>query len=68
MIRRPMFWCMLAMVVSVAVVFLWLDRSGYAVGVLPWLVVLACPLMHVFMHHGHRGAHHHGPDRKDRDN
>jgi hypothetical protein len=24
---------------------------------LPFLVVLACPLMHLFMHHGH--GHHH---------
>jgi hypothetical protein len=22
---------------------------------LPWLLLLACPLMHVFMHHGHGG-------------
>jgi hypothetical protein len=24
---------------------------------LPFLILLACPLMHIFMHHGH---HHHG--------
>ena len=30
--------------------------------VLPWLIFLACPLMHLFLHRGH---HHHGrgPDR-----
>jgi hypothetical protein len=22
-------------------------------GVLPWLLLAACPLMHLFMHHGH---------------
>jgi hypothetical protein len=27
--------------------------------VLPWLLVAACPLMHVFMHHGHHGGHDH---------
>lgn len=21
----------------------------------PWLILLACPLMHIFMHHGHHG-------------
>ena len=24
-------------------------------GVLPWLLLLACPFLHVFMHGGHRG-------------
>jgi hypothetical protein len=28
---------------------------------LPWLFLAACPLMHVFMHHGH-GGHHDGGD------
>jgi hypothetical protein len=26
---------------------------------LPWLLLAACPLMHVFMHHGHGGHQHH---------
>jgi hypothetical protein len=26
-------------------------------GALPWLLVLACPLMHLFMHHGDHGGH-----------
>jgi hypothetical protein len=30
---------------------------------LPFLVVLACPLMHLFMHHGH--GHHHGTPPHD---
>jgi hypothetical protein len=24
---------------------------------LPWLLLLACPLMHIFMHHGGHGGH-----------
>ena len=28
---------------------------------LPWLLILACPLMHLFMHHGHRGGHGQAP-------
>ena len=27
---------------------------------LPWLFLLACPLMHVFMHHGHGDHDQHG--------
>lgn len=34
------------------VLFLWTDRTA-AVSWLPWLVVLACPLLHVFMHRVH---------------
>jgi hypothetical protein len=34
---------------------------------LPWLLLLACPLMHVFMHHGGHGEHEeHGSDAADR--
>jgi len=33
---------------------------------LPFLVVLACPLMHLFMHHGHR--HERRPDDQDKRN
>jgi hypothetical protein len=36
------------------------------VGALPLLFLLACPLMHVFMHHGH-GHHHHGDDSSNTD-
>jgi hypothetical protein len=46
--------------------FLLTEHLAHVVGALPYLLLLACPLMHVFMHHGH-GAHghhgqHHGPD------
>jgi len=27
---------------------------GHAFGARPYLILLACPLMHLFMHHGHR--------------
>jgi hypothetical protein len=30
---------------------------------LPWLLLLACPLMHVFMHHGHGDHDEGGRDR-----
>jgi hypothetical protein len=32
-----------------------LDRALDVVRFLPWALVLACPLMHVFMHGGHGG-------------
>jgi hypothetical protein len=33
---------------------------------LPWLLLLACPLMHLFMHGGH-GGQGHGGSQRDRD-
>ena len=45
------------------------EHSAHLFGVLPYLLILACPLMHMFMHHGHGGAghgHRHGqPGRLD---
>jgi len=39
--------------------FLTTEHAAHVLGVLPYLLLLACPLMHLFMHHGH-GAHQHG--------
>ncbi|WP_270933173.1 DUF2933 domain-containing protein [Falsiroseomonas oryzae] len=30
------------------------EHWGHSLGALPYLLILACPLMHLFMHHGHR--------------
>ena len=38
------------------------EHGTHAIPYLPWLFLLACPLMHVFMHHGHGGHHHGGGD------
>lgn len=44
---------------AIAAYFLLTEHLAHVVGLLPLLLLLACPLMHVFMHHGH-GSHHHG--------
>jgi len=33
--------------------FLLTEHRAHVLGALPWLLLLACPLMHLFMHHGH---------------
>ena len=38
---------------------LFTEHRAHVLGFLPWLFILACPLMHVFMHGGH-GGHRHG--------
>ena len=44
--------------------FLITEHTAHVFGALPWLLVLACPLMHIFMHHGHHGAHGQAPGPK----
>ena len=36
---------------------LFTEHRAHALGLLPYLLLLACPLMHLFMHHGHGGNH-----------
>ncbi|MBS0349332.1 MAG: DUF2933 domain-containing protein [Proteobacteria bacterium] len=52
---RWMWWLFAAM----ALFYLLAEHRAHLFGVLPYLLVLACPLMHRFMHghHGHRHDH-----------
>ncbi|TDR38373.1 hypothetical protein DFR29_12145 [Tahibacter aquaticus] len=40
---------------AIATYFLLSEHRAHFLGALPYLLLLACPLMHVFMHHGHTG-------------
>jgi len=44
-----------------AAFLLFSEHRVHALGYLPYLLLLACPLMHLFMHHGH--GHHEGHAR-----
>lgn len=45
--------------------FLVAEHRAHVIPLLPWLLVAACPLMHVFMHGSHRGhGSGHGSDRR----
>ena len=43
----------------IAGALLFTEHRAHVFGILIWLPLLACPLMHVFMHHGHgdHGGH-----------
>ncbi len=60
--RRASFalWVFLA----IAAFFLWTEHRAHLLGVLPYLLVLACPLMHLF-HHRHGHGHHHRDAAED---
>jgi hypothetical protein len=57
-------WLVLA---GIAGWFLWTEHRAHLFGALPWLVLLACPLMHVFMHRGHHGHHGQGDQSRPSD-
>lgn len=50
---------------AIAVVLLWEEHKAHILGFIPYLFILACPLMHIFMHGGH-GGHDHGGGTTDR--
>ena len=62
---------------AIAAYVLLTEHRAHFFGALPWLLLLACPLMHLFMHGGHgrhgghggqdggEGHHHGGQQRVD---
>ena len=52
----------LVVIGGVAAYFLLTEHLAHVVGALPFLLLLACPLMHIFMHGGHGG---HGQSKPD---
>jgi uncharacterized membrane protein len=48
---------------AIAAFFLITEHKAHVLGVLPWLLLAACPLMHLFMHHGHGNHAGHGDTR-----
>ncbi len=50
------------MLAVIAIAFALREHWGYIFGLSPYLLLLACPLMHLFMHHGH---HKHGDSDHD---
>jgi Protein of unknown function (DUF2933) len=44
----------------IAGVYLLTEHTAHAYAALPFVLLLSCPLMHLFMHHGHGG--HRGSD------
>lgn len=48
----------------IAGALLFTEHQAHVLGFLVWLPLLACPLMHLFMHGGHS---HHGGHRQDSD-
>ena len=50
----------IAVFAAIAGFLLLAEHRAHVMPYLPWLLLAACPLMHLFMHHG---GHRHGEDR-----
>lgn len=73
--HSPPFWkspagIALCIVGAVAAYFLLTEHRAHLAGWLPYAFLAACPLMHIFMHHGHGSheqSHHAQPTSKDKE-
>ncbi len=62
-LRIPV-WLGLCLFLAIATFFLWEEHKAHILGALPYVLLLLCPIIHLFMHRGHggHGAGHSGPE------
>jgi hypothetical protein len=48
---------------AIGAFFLITEHTAHVFGVLPYVLLLLCPLLHLFMHHGHGGHGGHGEEQ-----
>jgi len=53
--------------VAVAAFFLIAEHRAHVVTYLPFLLLAACPLMHLFHRHGDHGGHHRGEHENEKE-
>ena len=53
-------WLGFCLFLAIAIFFLWEEHRAHILGVLPYALLAACPIVHLFMHRGHHGR---GADR-----
>ena len=52
-------WLGFCLFLAIAVFFLWEEHRAHILGAVPYVLLLLCPIIHMFMHRGH-GGHRHG--------
>ncbi len=60
--REPWRWAFQLSLIgflAIAGFFLWTEHRAHLLGALPFLLLLACPLLHL-LHHGRHGGDHRG--------
>jgi drug/metabolite transporter superfamily protein YnfA len=51
-------WLALCFFLAIAGFFLWQEHRAHLLGALPYVLLLLCPVIHLFMHRGHSGRGH----------
>lgn len=70
MTKKPSFWTTSQGVASIFLIgavsyFLLMEHRTHLFQFLPFLILLLCPVMHIFMHKGHGHGGHGGPDSEE---
>lgn len=58
---RAFYWGGFCVFAAVALFYLWTEHRAHLLGVLPYLLFLACPVVHFVMHGRHGHGHAEGP-------
>ena len=53
LVGTPLGWAVTLPLAALGV-YLFVNHTGHIAAALPYLLLMACPLMHLFMHGGHR--------------
>lgn len=56
--RSTVLWLVACIAAAVFAYLLWMEHRTHLLAVLPYLILLLCPLLHLFMHRGHGGHKH----------
>ena len=64
MAKKTGYWTSLHGLATIALIgaalyFIFVEHGAHVLAYLPYMIILLCPLMHLFMHKGH-GGHSHG--------
>lgn len=60
LLRSRFFWVFIVFL-AITAFFLITEHTAHFFGILPFALLLLCPVLHLFMHGGHRGHHDQNP-------
>jgi hypothetical protein len=63
-LRRPGIIALVSLAIVIAFYVL-REHWSHALGALPYILLLACPLLHLFHGHGRHGGRHHDARQRD---